>query len=534
MMYRRITTSMTPVPAEAILGALPRWLPWWPVAVYVPAALVVAMLSAATAVGVGLGLRPRLGERTWVERARTSAPARVALRALFWPSIMYAAVVLGMKRTPAVPDLVAAVQLPAVLIAACCGVVFVRTAFERRLRGVRTSSRQWWLELVVLLFVQPAFVIAVIVLWAAPEKPGPMAFGIVIAVGMLFATTNAGLEIARALGLARPASARTCAIVDRVAARTGILPRRVYELAMPTANALALPLQRTVCVTDGMLAMLDDEEATAIVAHEVGHVGDRRALMPLTVVAVFAPPAVLATRLMSSATILWALAFLWIVAVFALRRLQRRREVHADSAARDALDDPRVYAHALERLYEVNVVPVVGSRATHPDLYDRMLAAGVVPAYPRPARPSRLRTIAATVAGMAVAISGISALSYAPWWWRAAQPRALAPNLAVLSLDPHSYSSLRVVAEARYRRGDRNGAAALYDVLEHDHPRSGSVAARHAVVLAGARRCPQAREAAKEALRRKPRVRYRLRARRVIRFCDGDGDRSDRTAASRS
>src|SRR5262249_46645627 len=121
-------------------------------------------------------------------------------------------------------------------------------------------------------------------------------------------------------------------------------------------------------------------------------------------------------------------------------------------------------------------------------------------------------------------------LAYAPWWWRAANPRAIAPNLAVLSLDPRSVRPLRVVAEAQYRGGDRDCAAELYGVLERALPQSGSTAARHAVVLAAARRCPHARRAAKEALRRRPRARYRLRARRVFRFCDGADATSNRTA----
>jgi hypothetical protein len=50
--------------------------------------------------------------------------------------------------------------------------------------------------------------------------------------------------------------------------------------------------------------------------------------------------------------------------------------------------DKVVYAQALERLYEINQTPaVMPRRATkiHPDLYDRMIAAGVTPDYPKPA-----------------------------------------------------------------------------------------------------------------------------------------------------
>ena len=49
--------------------------------------------------------------------------------------------------------------------------------------------------------------------------------------------------------------------------------------------------------------------------------------------------------------------------------------------------DAVVYARALERLYETNQIPaVMPRRATkiHPDLYDRMLNAGVTPNYAKP------------------------------------------------------------------------------------------------------------------------------------------------------
>lgn len=46
------------------------------------------------------------------------------------------------------------------------------------------------------------------------------------------------------------------------------------------------------------------------------------------------------------------------------------------------------YARALEKLYEANLMPVVGpAKEVHPHLYDRMIAAGVTPDYPRPTPP---------------------------------------------------------------------------------------------------------------------------------------------------
>jgi len=54
--------------------------------------------------------------------------------------------------------------------------------------------------------------------------------------------------------------------------------------------------------------------------------------------------------------------------------------------------DESVYAPALEKLYRENQLPAVNinDRQTHPHLYDRMLAAGITPNYPRPGRPKKM------------------------------------------------------------------------------------------------------------------------------------------------
>jgi hypothetical protein len=74
------------------------------------------------------------------------------------------------------------------------------------------------------------------------------------------------------------------------------------------------------------------------------------------------------------------------------KRLGRRLEVRADSTASQHQEEAGVYAQALERLYEMNHMPAVmpNNKTVHPHLYDRLLAAGMTPAYPRPAKPETL------------------------------------------------------------------------------------------------------------------------------------------------
>ncbi len=58
------------------------------------------------------------------------------------------------------------------------------------------------------------------------------------------------------------------------------------------------------------------------------------------------------------------------------------------------------YARGLEKIYEANLIPVVlhPKRHPHPDLFDRLAAAGVPPAYDRPAPPPRDRLAALPIA----------------------------------------------------------------------------------------------------------------------------------------
>jgi hypothetical protein len=64
-------------------------------------------------------------------------------------------------------------------------------------------------------------------------------------------------------------------------------------------------------------------------------------------------------------------------------------EKRADKIAAENQAQDGIYAHALEKLYCDSLIPAVSSsnRKAHPHLYDRMLAAGIQPDYPRPAKP---------------------------------------------------------------------------------------------------------------------------------------------------
>ena len=82
--------------------------------------------------------------------------------------------------------------------------------------------------------------------------------------------------------------------------------------------------------------------------------------------------------------------------------------MRADAIAHANEPDPGIYARALAKLYEDNLLPAVNAkdRATHPHLYDRMLAAGVTPDFPRPKRTTTM-SWNGTLLALALGVLGV-------------------------------------------------------------------------------------------------------------------------------
>jgi Zn-dependent protease with chaperone function len=514
---------MTPSDGAA---ALPGWLPWLPVVVHTAAAFSIGALATGLAAVVALGVRPRLATRHWIDRARVAAPARTAARIVLLLTVGYAATTFGAICLCEASWLAARVHVPLVLVAGYLGATLVQWRLERRITGAPVSWREWLRGRLCFFLLVPAVPIALAAWVLVPTPAGPATLVAATVFTALVVRTAAGLRVGRLLGVARPPSARVAAIVERASARTNTRPRAVYEVAMSMANAVALPLSQTICLTDGLLAVADDGAIEAILAHELGHLADRRALLPLDAVAILAPAGALALGSLSDPWVGWGVVVAWLVASVLIRRWQRRREVHADAVAHASVEDTTAYARALELGYEANVLPVVGSRPTHPDLYDRLLAAGVTPDYPRPRRPSRARTIVAAIAGVGCAAALLYAVIVVPWLWRMASPDALLPNLAVLSVDPTNVASVDLIANMRRRAGDRAAAVALYYAAADAHPKSAYAVARLAFVLAGAGRCGDARTAARDTLERGHCGHCTRRARRILEKCARDPRRA--------
>ena len=349
--------------------------------------LATALVPASL---VWLALLPwrRLPVEPWTERARRFHPIRHAHAG--WLLILpFTVIVIRLKFYPEI-------SLPAVIVGSILGSTLSGLPLDRAAFpsiGLRTwlksalvlsGLRLGWVFLVLL------FAFAMPDTWSLAQLGWSAAF--LVASGAL----SAGLiyRVLVALGAFRLADARISRLVGECSAEAGVPVRGVWVFASPAAYAAALVAQRALVFSDTTLAENDDEELRAICRHELAHLNEgeavrllRIAQMPLSLLPFIFTPTFVGT--MGPAGILPPL-LCWLLSANIFNRLSLRMEKRADAAAHQGAESP-AYARALERIHQRNLVPAVFAKKaarTHPDLYDRMLAAGVTPAYARPAPPA--------------------------------------------------------------------------------------------------------------------------------------------------
>jgi Zn-dependent protease with chaperone function len=230
-----------------------------------------------------------------------------------------------------------------------------------------------------------------------PETAGVKMAAVTLAYLLLHFAIQWGflLHYLRWVKFVCPAGERLQRLVAEAARKMNVTPRATSQMAGPYAAAFAFPTTRELLFSDRLLEICTDEEILGITCHELAHLSESKI--------------VLAGRLLGSLA-LFPLLFLipcvhhfdWpglflpylpvLIISLASRALSQRMEKRADQIAAGAQLHEGVYARALEKIYRENQIPAVNvnNRQTHPHLFDRMVAAGVSPDYPRPARPRRL------------------------------------------------------------------------------------------------------------------------------------------------
>jgi len=180
------------------------------------------------------------------------------------------------------------------------------------------------------------------------------------------------------------------ALADRLAAQYGVPKPRVYVSPDPSPNAFATgrnPHHASICVNQGLLQILDQEEVYGVLAHEFAHVRNRDILIS-TVVAVLAGAITVLAQIgqfglfwgggrddedQSPLGLIGALLFVILGPLAALLiqlAVSRSREYEADHTGAEVSHDPRALASALRKLERASqVVPSQTAQPAFAHLY---------------------------------------------------------------------------------------------------------------------------------------------------------------------
>lgn len=102
-----------------------------------------------------------------------------------------------------------------------------------------------------------------------------LVFAAVYTAIMYFSGSKLSLAVNGAHEVAKRDNPRLYRIVENLAITDGLPTPKVYIMSDPAPNAFATgrdPNHSAVCVTQGLLDVMDDSELTGVLAHEMGHV----------------------------------------------------------------------------------------------------------------------------------------------------------------------------------------------------------------------------------------------------------------------
>jgi heat shock protein HtpX len=193
------------------------------------------------------------------------------------------------------------------------------------------------------------------------------ALGLLFVGGTYWFSDKIAVAAARAKPVSPTEAPRLYEIVSDLARRDGLPMPRLYVSPEAQPNAFATgrgPKKAVVCVTQGILGVLDDDELRGVLAHELSHVKNRDVLIGSVAAAVALAITFVARIAMFSAIFgggdsegggnaigLLAMAILAPIAAGLLQMaLSRSREYQADASGAHLIGDGEPLARALQKI----------------------------------------------------------------------------------------------------------------------------------------------------------------------------------------
>jgi Zn-dependent protease with chaperone function len=374
-----------------------------------------AFIAAVVAWGVNwLALLPfrRAKDAHWTERARKVYPARVGAALNQWVIPANLALAQFLFWPEASPPWIA------IVLAAYAGSLIGTYPLSREIFP-QLTFRAWLREVLWTTgAMRAALILFFIFLLFMPSELNRTAWLVAATYATVLAAYICGglTYWCKLTGTVTAPPERLRAVVAEVSRKMGVPIRGVWLLRSMVAWAVALPWTRELLFSERLLEIHPDDEVAAICGHELGHVNESRATLAARFLGllIFLPLLFIKPFRYSDADSLWLMATFGtsITILIFSRLLGRHLEVRADSIARKNEGQTGTYARALARFYEANLIPAVMSsrKRIHPDLYDRLIAAGVQPEFPKPEAASSTpwpATLLAWLLGVLVAVAMI-------------------------------------------------------------------------------------------------------------------------------
>jgi heat shock protein HtpX len=228
------------------------------------------------------------------------------------------------------------------------------------------------LKTALLLVALTVLLVLIGRIWGTEGMAIALVFAIVMNGVAYWFSDRIALASARAQEVSPADAPMLFRLADRLAVQYGVPRPRVYISPDPSPNAFATgrnPAHAAICVNEGLLRLLDEEELYGVLAHEFGHVRNRDILIS-SVVAVLAGTITFIAnmaqwglmfggyggrddRQQGAGGALFGLLMIILAPIAALLiqlAVSRSREYQADRTGAEVSGDPMALASALRKL----------------------------------------------------------------------------------------------------------------------------------------------------------------------------------------